>query len=465
MDRLSALPDDILQQVALFSIKSLKELFRARLISKHFRTVLSGEPELLSCLWFKFKTCEDVLKLGRLSSGIRRVRHYGGRSSEISHAMWLMPDIHTLFLHDLWISTEDFNSALSHLTKLNKLSVACLNLVESIRLPPSVHVLHAQGCSALKSIHAAANLSELHVSYCTQLRAIPNHELLIELKMAGCRLQVPDLMPKLRHLETDFMVLNPHRPHAIASCTTLEEVRMYSISTAGVAFLSPLKQLRTVVLWQCNALQDLRGLSGLYGLTQLHLVGCRLSDMSLLSLEPLCNVNYLELGTDNITNAGLSSIAKLLNLKQLHINCCTLTSSGLRRLAPLQSLEVFHLTRAFYVTDITALNRLANLRQLQFSSLIQLGSVQPLSALKGLVSLTLEHCRALRSLEGLAGLPALNHITLENCDALTREGLWALEPDTSAVTSFVVCERMRHWLSDDLCEFYKRLGTLKKRVK
>ena len=445
-------------------MKSLKELFRARLISKHFRTVLSGEPNLLSCLWFEFKTCEDLLKLGPLCSGIRRVRHYGGRGSEIANAMWLMPDIHTLFLHDLWIGAQDFNFALSHLPKLNKLSVACLNLVESIHLPSSVNVLHVQGCSALKIINASPNLSELHVSYCTQLRAIPNHELLTELKMAGCRLEVPGLMPKLRHLETDFVVHNQHQPHVIASCTALEEVRMYSVSTTGVAFFSPLKDLRTVVMWQCNALQDLRGLSGLLGLTQLHLVGCRLSDVSLLSLEPLCNVNYLELGTDNITNAGLSSIAKLRNLRQLYINCCTLTSSGLRRLAPLRYLEVFHLARAFYVTDITALNRLTNLRQLQFSSLIQLGSVQPLSALKGLESLTLEHCRALRSLDGLASLPELEHVSLENCDALTREGLWALEPATSHVKNFVICERMKHWLSDDLSEFYKQLGTLKKIV-
>lgn len=462
MDRLSELPDDILQHVALFAVKSLKELFRARLISKHFSTVLSGEPELLSCIWFKFKTCEDVLKLGSLCSGIRRVQHYGGRSLEISNALWLMPNIHTLFLHDLWISTEDFNSALSNLTKLRKLSVACLNLVESIHLPPGVRVLHVQSCSALQSIPTIPQLSELHVSYCTKLRSIPNHESLTELKMAGCRLEVPDLMPQLRHLETDFVVLDQHRPHAIESCAGLEEVRLYSVSTAGVAFLSPLRNLRTVVMWQCNALQDLRGLSGLLGLTQLHLVGCRLNDMSLLSLEPLINVSYLELGTDNITNVSLSSIAKLRNLEQLYINCCTLTSSGLRRLAPLQSLEVFHLTRAFYVTDVTALNRLLNLRQLQFSSLIQLWSVQPLSALKRLTSLTLEHCRALRSLDGLADLPALEHLSLENCDALTREGLWALEPATSAVKNFAICERMRRWLSDDLSEFYKQLGTKKR---
>jgi Leucine-rich repeat (LRR) protein len=457
MDHLSELPDDLLRHVAQFAMKSLNDFARAHRISRHIKSVLH-DPAMLSYIWFKFKSWKDVDGIGALRSGIHQAQQYGGRAANISAALCLMPNLQKLSLHDIWIVTEDLNYGLSHTIHLTTLSLACLNMVQHLELPQTTQVLHVQGCATLRSISNAPNLLELHVSYCNRLRSIPSLESLTVLKMAACRIEVPSgLMPNLRQLDTDFFLSSRNAPHAIASCTALENVRMYSDVITSLSFLAPLTNLHSLVMWQCNALQDLRGLSGLSSLARLQLSGCRLSDMSLLSLERLQKLTYLELESDALTNDGLSSVAKLLALKELYINCCKLTSNGLRRLAPLQSLEVFHLTRAFYVEDISPLSRLTNLRNVQLSSLIQLGSVEPLSSLPLLSSVTLEHCRVLNSLQGLGKLPLLDYLCLDGCDSITRTGLWALMPAKGTLTNFLMCDAMRTWFTDDLSQFYRQL--------
>jgi hypothetical protein len=391
-----------------------------------------------------------------MSSSVRHAQRHGGRATNISNSLRLMPNLLKLSLHDLWITTDDLNEGLSHLQTLTTLSVACLNMIQHLQLPRSLRSLHVQGGAALRSISGAPNLVELQVSYCSRLNSIPSLASLTELKMAACRLEVvPGLMPNLRRLDTDFFVSSA--PHAIESCTALEEVRMYSNAIMSMSCMAPLVNLRALVLWQCNELQDLRGLSGLVNLARLQLSGCRLNDVSLVSLEPLRGLTYLELETDAISNAALSSVGKLAALRELYINCSNLTGGGLRRLAPLKNLLVFHLTRAFYVTDVIALGRLTSLRDVQLSSLIQLGSVQPLSSLKHLTSLMLESCRAINSLQGLEALPALDYLCLDGCDSLTRSGLWAMMPPQGPLTHFLMCDRMRRWFADDLPKIYQQL--------
>lgn len=464
MDLVSLLPDDLLRHVGQFAIQSVKELFRAYGISKHFKMVWH-DPALLAHICFKFNGFDQVKKLGlAMSSSVRHAQQqHGGRATNISNSLALMPNLLKLSLHDLWITTDDLNEGLSHVPTLTALSVTCLNMIQHLELPRSLRVLQVQGGSSLRSISGAPNLVTLHVSYCSRLSSITRMESLTELKIAACRFEVlTGRMPNLRRLDTDFFVHSA--PHAIESCTGLEEVRMYSKAIMSLSCLAPLTNLRALVMWQCNELQDLRALSGLVGLVRLQLSGCRLNDMSLLSLEPLHNLAYLELETDSISNAGLSSVSKLAALRELYINCCRLTSSGLRRLEPLRNLKVFHLTRAFYVTDVIALGCLASLRNVQLSSLIQLGSVEPLSSLRHLTTLTLESCHALNSLQGLQNLPALDYLCLDGCESLTRSGLWAMMPPQGPLTHFLMCDRMRRLFEDDLSKIYQQLDLPRQKI-
>ena len=91
----------------------------------------------------------------------------------------------------------------------------------------------------------------------------------------------------------------------------------------------------------------------------------------------------------------------------------------------------YHATKGDRKADVVALGRLQSLRDVQLSSLIQLASVEPLSSLFSLTTLTLEYCRALDSLQGLGELPKLNYLSLDGCDSLTRCGLWALAVDAA----------------------------------
>lgn len=413
----SGMPDDLVLHVMQFAADSLSVVFSWKLVCSHWQQMAS-KPTVVTYVPVNFRTLQEVERLGSLACGVRTARHTGGLALG---AMSSLPCLRALSLTSLWTSSAGLNAALAVLPHLEILQLDNVHYLEVLRIPSSVLKAKVQNGPNLKRVHGSANLRDLTINNCSRLSAISDAPELKVLNMHGCNLD-----------RTTYF-----KPNSISQCTALEELGLYSDSVVDLDWVAPLQELRTLLIGHCDALQKLDGLSQLWKLSSLKLIGRRLDDASLSSVSSLGQLQILELESDLITDHGLRAVGYMHKLRQLHLNGTKITNKGLVHLAALSALTVLDLKRTFLVTDLAPLSQLTNLTVLSLSFLIDLESLAPLTKLEKLASLTLDRCRSVCSLRDLSGMPALDRVSLQHCSRLSREGLMDLWP--SRVTRLHIC--------------------------
>jgi hypothetical protein len=260
----------------------------------------------------------------------------------------------------------------------------------------AVAMVHAEGSDATKA--SFANWAELPDGI---LREVTRH-------MAPSYLRVMRLVCRSwaefggRHLSS----LKPERldgprlaqrfPHLrsldLSHCQRIivhpkNELRLQSsLTDASLAWLAPLKHLRTLGLRSCVMVEGggLRHITALSLLRSLDLTGCV-----------------------RLTNKGLDHVVALTALTALNLRECRLiTNDGLRRLEPLVHLKTFSMSNCTSVTD---------------------RGLQSLAKLTGLEHISISRCNYVSnvgfSLLLLSPLPHLKRIVVRKCPGVTEDGL------------------------------------------
>jgi Leucine-rich repeat (LRR) protein len=167
--------------------------------------------------------------------------------------------------------------------------------------------------------------------------------------------------------------LTPEKVAPLAKLTTLEELSItnHQLNDAGLAFLSNLKQLKTLAF--TGPVQDtgitvagiahLKGLkldtlqlSGLRtteamleqignmrGLKHLDVSNSRMGEAGTIHLQRLVNLETLALNHCNVGDLGMQYLSGMTKLKELGLHHTALRGYGLSSLAPLSNLKVLHL--------------------------------------------------------------------------------------------------------------------------
>lgn len=442
MDFISKLPDAVLIHSLQFAADSASVVFGWRTVSSHFERVVR-HPTAVSYVPFVFKTWEDVRLIGPQARGVRTASQRAGMVYGMLEAMSAMPCLRVLSLTNFWTDSVDFESALAPLQNLETFNLCDIHYLDILRLPQSVSRAKVQNCTNLKRLYGSPTLRDLTVNYCCRLASISNIPELLSLTLHGCKLEPYQEARTIRKLNTTCFV--PARPHSLSQCTALEEISLYSECVPDLDWIAPLTRLKSLLIWHCDALQNLAGVSRLGLLTCVKMSGRRLNDESLSSLAHLSQLRLLEIESDLITDEGLRAVGKLFELRQLHLNGCRLSQQGLEHLRSCSVLAALYLTRTFLITDLGPLSSFAKLKVLSLSWLTHLESLAPLSKLESLASLTLEQCRSVSSLRDLASLPALDRLSLQDCCELTRKGLLELWP--TRVTRIHICN-MPYWFDE-----------------
>lgn len=174
-------------------------------------------------------------------------------------------------------------------------------------------------------------------------------------------------------LETNVIELDLYRAHnefqlaSIFNLTKLKRLRLReaSISGPGLTPIANLKQLEELCIAGVTD-HDLLEIGRLTKLKHLDLLESQdLSDIGMVHLSKLTNLEVLKPGQSQVSDIGLVHLAKLTNLRELWLNNMMLTDSGMVDLSKLTNLEVLKLGRT-KVSDAGLVNlaKLTNLKEL-----------------------------------------------------------------------------------------------------
>ncbi len=124
-----------------------------------------------------------------------------------------------------------------------------------------------------------------------------------------------------------------------------------TVTDAQLAYLSPLKDLKTIYLFRTQ----IRGpglihLVGLRHLESIELGGTKLNDAGLEHLAKIKGLKWLRLNDTEITDSGVAHLAELRNLERLDLNNTDITDKSMASLGKLENLKELGLTG----TKITA---------------------------------------------------------------------------------------------------------------
>lgn len=292
-------------------------------------------------LWKLCGVEERMLRL-RGSTSPRRPPRWGGTSTSTSAAVLvqrspLLPPSQPL-APKFPISIPPLESLdLSGCVLLTEQGFSCLSDAF-----PELIELHMGGCNRMSSVNDACLLG---VNRCTGLQV---------LDLSGC-CNISNAgfsyLSSLRHLTFlnlwNCSRLTPGALSALSSCSTLAELSLRGcqmMDDVALRHIAALKGLRKLDLRACEHIRggEMSKLSTLNHLTELNLSGCyALSDVGLAAVGVLRMLRLLRLNECwQITNAGLAGLTGLTALEELDLAGCRNIING--REMPLQGLHAMH---------------------------------------------------------------------------------------------------------------------------
>jgi Leucine-rich repeat (LRR) protein len=107
---------------------------------------------------------------------------------------------------------------------------------------------------------------------------------------------------------------------------------------------------------------DVRYVSALPGITELHAASNPLSDVALVEIGKMTSLKTLDLGRTKVTDAGLASLSRLQSLEYLDLSGTQITNAGLYEVARLKRLKWINVANTKVTPEgLRALNRLEHL--------------------------------------------------------------------------------------------------------
>jgi internalin A len=111
-------------------------------------------------------------------------------------------------------------------------------------------------------------------------------------------------------------------------------------AAAKIKTLGQFKNLQRVFIGNSGATdEEVRVLSGMQSVTELHASGNPITDAALHDIARMSRLKVLELTGARITDAGLRALAKLQSLEHLELNNTQITNAGLVEIAKLKNLR------------------------------------------------------------------------------------------------------------------------------
>jgi Leucine-rich repeat (LRR) protein len=199
----------------------------------------------------------------------------------------------------------------------------------------------------------------------------------------------------------------------------LEGLRSLDVSYCYVSELSPLAELKGLTdlsLEGCYQVSDVSALSGLRGLRSLSLFGCsEVSDLNpLVSIDRLTSVGLSLSDTNPAT--GLQWVAGLHDLTALTLGFDGEGPIDLSPISVLRRLQTLRLEHPRSLGDLQPLAEFRELRSLTIKDSPALSDISPMVSLSHLASLSMEGCRKVSDLRPLAGLVQIESLDLKDCE-------------------------------------------------
>ena len=188
-------------------------------------------------------------------------------------------------------------------------------------------------------------------------------------------------LPRLRDLSAPIQ-LDDKGLEQIGKLTNLTRLSIYSppwigaapaspsITPAGLAHLSDLKDLRELVLSVAWIDDDaISFVEQLPRLKRLQLSGTKITDAGLAHLAPLLELEWLDLTRTKVTGAGFANLSGLQQLQRLELGGARVTDAGLKGVATFKNLRALDVGGTSITDDgLTHLKPMTKLGYLNISS-------------------------------------------------------------------------------------------------
>ena len=203
-------------------------------------------------------------------------------------------------------------------------------------------------------------------------------------------------LPALRELNINFSKVTDIGLAHLKQVKTLESLILpdEDITDKGLADLSQLSELKKLDVGGNIGDVGLGHLAKLSKLRNLHVCGKSITDEGIRQIACLPELRELNIGgCPGLTGEGIRQLGRLPNLGVLDIDGCPkLSANALPELANIEGLRKLHLSFAqtnVTVSDLSRLNCLANLKELEIRDINLGGDTLDISGMTGLERLTI----------------------------------------------------------------------------
>jgi len=349
-----------------------------------------------------------------------RIIDFGGENKNIKNLEGInaCESLHTINLNRCY-NLHDF-SALSSLTALKSLDLSwCQGLtdlspIEGLTALESLDLSSCQGLTDLSPIEGLTALTKLNLIKSDFIKDYSGLEGLTSLTNLSIGGNIDGMgnssTINLKHL---------------ASLSALKSLVLDTIEDTDFTPLADLTALTDLEFRKCDYLADLSFISGLAALTNLKLHGGIVTDLRpLSSLSALISFQY-----DSPTVLDWSPLSGLFNLEIVHLKNYRETCD-LSFLECLTSITDLNFSDCYKLTNYNGLLNLVNLRNLKINYANNLFDLDCIVNSVGLTNLSIVSCDGLVDISALSSKRSLTNLNLSWCQGLTDlspiEGLTAL---------------------------------------
>ncbi|XP_057830631.1 disease resistance protein L6 isoform X2 [Cryptomeria japonica] len=410
---LKLLPGNIFKQTRLTELK----------IGSEFLTTLPTSLGNLSSLTtFKIQGCEKLESLPNSLEHLNFLRDLNIEQSGVKCLPKSLIHLERLRIINTPISELIFGlgcmlkSILLGGTKVSKISICgdCCPFLETLRLfcnkelrglenlPPSLKSIEVYGCDLLKDIRGVRNLKNL------QNLEIECCEELDELSIGG------DCCP---FLETLILKYNKDLRVLETLPATLKTIEVYGCDILkDIRGVHGLKNLQKLEIECCEELKELPCFAELVSLETFVLKGCSKVKKVELDLVNITSLKNFQLGGCHVLEK-MEGLENMKSLETLKIEDCS-ELDKLPSLAELTCLREFELQTCHKLEKIKGLENMRSLEMLRIDDCPELDELPSLAQLISLKNFQLGECHKLEKIEGLENLISLEMLRLNECPDL-----------------------------------------------